>query len=393
MKYKAQHTVPQCYMKAFISEMRPPEYADNEHFKLGVWINSKDLSSGWQMKSPKNILAKPYYYNLPGDDTDSPLIEGALHAIENEYPRLLKKIEEGESLSEEEQQALAFFVSTLLMRTEQEQEHWSAQLKEFERIHRMVEQAHTGRETASDEITKSLLHTPKLFIFEHPAAEIMLEHGMHFIVNETNLPFITSDAPVKHYRAHIDEVTLLRSLGDCLDTSITRNVQEHVIFLPLSPRILMTSSAFIRGDYPGAPYLRCSDSDLVMSFNLYVCIDAHDTIIANTDKPLGDIGDDFQQLIENVKEQASRPRAGMWLLIYTNKNRYSLPVTDVERSDFSLQFRTEDLATLAHITSDGELERLVYTEDGVCMGDMKQIAFERIDLTGHEPSVIVNRFF
>lgn len=392
MKYKAQHTVPQCYMKAFISETRPPEYADNKHFKLGVWVNNKDLSSRWQMKAPKNILAKPYYYNLPGDDTDKPLIEDTLNAVENVYPSLLKKIEEGDVLSEEERQALAFFVSTLLMRTEQQQDHWAGQLKELERIHRMVEWACTGGEAGSDELAQKLLHTPKLFIFEHPAAGILLEHGMHFIVNDTRTPFITSDAPVIHYRAHIDEVGALRSLGDCLDTSVTRNVQDHVIFLPLSPRTMLASSPFILSDYPGAPYLRCSDADVVMSFNLVVCVEAREIVISKVDRPFGDLEGKFEQLVAAVREQASQPRAGTWLLIYTNKNRYLLPVTEVERSTFSLRFRTEDLETLARIAADGELERLEYRENGMAGGGMQQIAFESIDLTGREPSVIVNRF-
>jgi hypothetical protein len=392
MKHKAQHTVPQCYMKAFISETRPPEYADNKHFKLGVWVNNKDLSSRWQMKAPKNILAKPYYYNLPGDDADTPLIEAALNAVESVYPPLLKKIEGGEVLSEEERQALAFFVSTLLMRTEQQQGHWGGQLKELERINRMVERVYTGGETASDELAERLLHTPKLFIFQHPVTGILLEHGMHFIINETNTQFITSDAPVIHYRAHIDEVGVLRTLGDCLDTSVTRNVQDHVIFLPLSPRTMLASSPFIRGSYPGAPYLRCSDADVVMSFNLVACMEAHEIVIANVDRPFGDIEGRFNQLVEAVRDQASQPLTGTWLLIYTNKNRHLLPVTGVERSTFSLRFRTEDLKTLARIAADGELERLEYRENGMLGGSMRQIAFETIDLTGREPSVIVNRF-
>jgi Protein of unknown function (DUF4238) len=144
---------------------------------------------------------------------------------------------------------------------------------------------------------------------------------MHFIVNETDARFITSDTPVIHHWRHIDEVDWLHAFSECLDTTITRNVRTHFTLLPLSPRIMLVASAFIRGDYPGAPYLHCSDRRVVYGLNLRVCLDAKEIVISNKDTPFGEQEDDVKQLIQMAKEQAATPPPkGSWLLIYTNRD-------------------------------------------------------------------------
>lgn len=380
-------------MRAFISRTRPPEYVDRKNFELGVWVNSKDLSSAWQMKVPRNILAKPYYYNVPGDHPERPHVEDELGKVETLFPPILRKVEAGTPLSDRERDDLAFFVFTLLMRTEQQQEHWQTQAEGIERLYRSVERAHTGREDGAEMVAAELERAVKFFILNRPTTRILSEHGMHFIVNETDVPFITSDTPVIHHWMHIDEADWLHAFSECLDTTISRNVRTHFTLLPLSPRIMLVASTFIRSDHRGAPYLHCSDRNIVYGLNLRTCLDAKKIVISNTDAPFGEKEEDFRLLIRMVREQeATPPPRGTWLRIYTNRDRYLLPVTEVRHETFRLAFKTEDTETLARIAADGALDHLEYWRDDHSGGMMRQIAFEQLDLTGRSPTVIKNSF-
>jgi hypothetical protein len=79
---------------------------------------------------------------------------------------------------------------------------------------------------------------------------------------------------------------------------------------------------------------------------------------------------------------------GPWLLLYTNRRRYWLPLDDFEHNMQELSFRTPDRDQLRQATEDEALEKVLIFVDGRERGGMRKIHFEHVDLEGGRPSRI-----
>lgn len=232
--------------------------------KQTLWMIRKDLTGEW-----KQVLVE---LNTPGATNDAATSEQhaaseRLRAMGPEYCRIVERLPQKRYLERKDLFVLSF--TTLALLTE------------------ASDPAHKIRRPVSPDAFSSDLESqarPKRGSLNIGEGDL-LDHGMHFIVNVSRMPFITSDAAIfvdswdSQQAKHIIE-----PLG-ILDTSVYGSL-ERVVVLPLSPQVALISSAFIRRNHSGSPYIECSSDETVFELNLLACYAADQFIISNEPEPL-----------------------------------------------------------------------------------------------------------
>lgn len=209
---KSQHIIPRTYLEAFVDPVRPNGIPQDVPFTATVWVIEKSLKAEPKWKSLKNILCKPYFYNLNEDESTSPRIEKFLSKIETKYPQILKKISARESLTQEKLLYIALFIDTLFRRTPPSLEHWQSQINKIEELYRQVDQAYNHSQKISDQVWKGSHEIAKKQIINSAGAlaSLVLKAGIVFVFNRSELSFLSSDNPVTYQFGHIDDLYKLR---------------------------------------------------------------------------------------------------------------------------------------------------------------------------------------
>ena len=106
---KKQHLIPQCYLRAFTDPI-PPKGVSHQKYKPSTWLIDKSLKKKSALKGLKNVLWKPYFYNLDEDNPSEPVTENFLSTIETNYSNVLRKIEIQEQLDLNNKIDLTLFI-------------------------------------------------------------------------------------------------------------------------------------------------------------------------------------------------------------------------------------------------------------------------------------------
>jgi len=391
---KKQHIVPRTYLKAFIDSVRPNGIPEQVPFEPSLWVVEKPLKSEPKRKAPDNILWKSYFYNLEEDENASPVIEEFLSKIEGRYPQVLKKISAKETLTREELLYTALFVDTLFRRTPPSLEHWQSQINKVEELYRQVDQAYNHSQKISDQVWKGSHEIAKKQIIYSAGAlaSLILEVGLVFVFNLSELSFLSSDNPVTYQFGHIDELYRVSIPKDWTHSNIGTNEQNFFCYCPLTPTIALISSPFIR--LPNeAPYAwaETNDPNFPFSMDILTHRKADSVLISHQPKPYG-IRQDFAiQFLESI--QNTQLPEGIQFLIYTNKARYCLDVDAYDRLEPhplqpGVHFWTKDLKTLHTIAQDDVIEVVHYYENGVETGGTRHLRLYSVSLHTDEPSVM-----
>jgi Protein of unknown function (DUF4238) len=282
------HNIPDFYFSVFA---KPIENSKFEHPGLdSVWINSKIPKPTW-----KRIALADFLDHLKNPDpigNNVELVAERLVGISRNYSSILNKISDKVILDRDDLLSLSFLVLTLLANAESPRvRRTQRQIDVDELTWDKFESAVLGAELQAKRTRSSL----------DIADGDLLDHGMHFILNRTRNPFITSDRA-----AFVDLWTpqeaqrVFGPLG-ILDFEVC-GALERVAVLPVSPDATVVSSAFVCRGYADAPYVECWSDDSVFALNLLACYSADRFIISNQDKPFGQSEDN----VRNLMSESSR---------------------------------------------------------------------------------------
>ncbi len=382
-KKKDQHTVPESYLQGFVSDEIPPEHRANPLFEPGVWVSSPDLQRGWSHRHPSNVLTKSYFYNIPGDSPDAPVIEEFLSRVEATFPRVRRELVAGRMPTGEDIGNLALFASTLSMRTEAQLAHWERQFSDLRHLYRQVG-GYDPEEPTGDSIADGSPEVlARQLITEPTLARLLLEQGMYVLVNRTEELFVSSDNPVIHQHWHVDEMQ--RALAGLVRADIPRSERRPVTLLPLDPRHLLISSLFLKTAPRPCGAHDITEAATIVWLNILALVNADELVVSS--KPRVSRGDDLA-LVEGMERWRAAQENGVYLSIYTKRERYWLPIRDLDRTGGRLSFVPLDLEEFHRLVDDGDLDHLEVHQGTDLAGGMRQIMFHSVDASGNGPSVI-----
>ncbi len=244
---KKQHLIPQCYLRAFTDSV-PPKGVSYQKYKPSTWLIDKSLKNTPVLKGLKNILWKPYFYNLDDDNPGQPGVENFLSTIETNYSKVLRKIEIHEQLDSINKIDLALFIDTLFRRTESQVAFQQEQIDEIEKMYRLVDRTYNSNENASNEYLLGSHELSKRMVKTATGslASIIFHVGFSIVKNNSDLPFFSSDHPVTYTFMHIDELFQCGIPQSWAYENIGTNEKEFFCFCPLTPHYALISSPFIK---------------------------------------------------------------------------------------------------------------------------------------------------
>jgi hypothetical protein len=277
------HNIPDFYFAAFAKRV------ENLNFERpgldSVWINSKIPKPTWKRIALTDLL--DHLKNPDPTSSNVELVGERLVGISRNYSSVLNKISSRVGLERDELLSLSFLVLTLLANAESPRIRGTQkQIDANEFTWDKFESAVLGADVQSKRTRSSL----------DIADGDLLDHGMHFILNRTTNPFITSDRAIFVDLWTPQEAQRVFEPLRILDSDV-EGVMERVTVLPISPDAAIVSSAFVQRGYANAPYLDCWSDESVFALNLLACYSADRFIISNQDKPFGQFEDNVRNLM------------------------------------------------------------------------------------------------
>lgn len=267
------HNILQFYFEAFC------EAGNSSAGRSGpksLWINNKRLSLTWRHASLAELW--PLIRGVNSASFEADLIAEKLTRVGQNYLAIIKKVHSASALDRNELMDLSFLILTLLTNAESPSRRTviSERVNPDELTWEKFESAVSDAEIQSKRKRSSL-----------PIPEgDLLDHGMHFILNRTGYPFITSDRAI--FVDSWDSNEAQRTFGplNILDPNVSGSTERAIVF-PLSPEAILISSSYVKRDYPGDPYVECSSAESIFDLNLLAGHAADRIIVSNQDKPFG----------------------------------------------------------------------------------------------------------
>jgi Protein of unknown function (DUF4238) len=204
VKYKDQHWIPRSYLEARVDPETPPDYDGYVHVL-------DRTGSGHKKKSPKKILSMPDLYTI-FDGTDRDLsIEHTFGQWEDAFVRTRKKIEQEAAFVEEDVGDLYVFAGALMVRPPHYIEHYAGQWRGIVSMARSIKinpnakpppSISKGPSLSLDEAQRFADDPMGTWFRDNLAATIKVlaeRFGIDVLVNKSEHPFLTSDAPAVTY--------------------------------------------------------------------------------------------------------------------------------------------------------------------------------------------------
>ncbi len=354
---KYQHLVPACYLRNFeadVSEIRKK----NPKYCSGIYINNNKLTEGWKLKSIKNkSLTKPYFYNLPEDDSRQPLIENYLSIVEGDYAKYIKQIFEG-IVNNDNLSFLSYFVTLQYMRVD-------AFIDMFQGAMDKVAGWMDGFEgkdyhkTYFKDITKRQLAMVDLGGIVHPHATI--------IYNETNFPFITSDNPVVRRQINISDALKIIPKKYLLENT-NESVEFACFFLPLSPKVAYISCELLN---QSSNLLYCErDLENIFYLNYFSIVNSYEKVYSSVIEPIK--GEDNLIKLLSIKNNNI-------VKIYTKTKRVISSGSITDNGNFKISLKLDDIQKIKLIEDDDEVKLVEIIENGNSIRGMRDCKVTSID--------------
>jgi len=277
------YNVPDFYFSVFADRAEGDNSSSlEEHY---LWINLRQLSSPWRRLSLREFLKQQKQGHTIKTAAD--LQSQKLLILATSYPNIIEKIARFSDLDQDELFNLSFLVLTLLT---------SAEGPKYPKLTRATDSDQFTRENYDCDSSDAKAHAKKTRSDFGINDSDLLDHGMHFILNRTVLPFVTSDRTIfVDLWGPQEAEKIFGSLG-MLDTGV-KGGMERVIFLPLSPEVALISSAYIKRSAKISPYIDCSTDRTIFDLNLLTCYGAETVIVSHRDKPFGPFENKVRNLV------------------------------------------------------------------------------------------------
>ena len=225
--------MPKSYLEAWTDPNAPPNYDGYVH----VFDRT---GSGHKKKSPRKILSMPDLYTIFDGAKRDLRIEHRFGQWESEFIKVREKVETESELTEEDVANLYVFTGALMVRPPHRIEHFASQWRNI------VAKARTIKINPNIEPMPSLFRGPSMSLDEaqrladDPMGTWFIDNlattidvladmfGIDLLVNQSEHPFLTSDAPAVTY------FPPLNSPGRVMPRGLGSPGCE--VTLPISPR-------------------------------------------------------------------------------------------------------------------------------------------------------------
>jgi hypothetical protein len=388
---KKQHLIPKCYLQSFADPI-PPEGVPPSKYKPAIWSVDKSLMEAPTRKGPNNALWKPYFYNLEEDNPSQPYVEDFLSIVENNFSIVLRKIENHEKLNSQDMFNLSLFIDTLFRRTETQVEFWQEQIDKIEKLYRKVDFAYNDNENASNEYFTGSHELAKKLVADAAGAitELVLQVGFSIVVNDSDMPFFTSDHPVTYTFKHIDDLYRHNIPKLWTYENIGTNEKKFFCYCPLTPRYSFISSPFIKSQGEDL-YRVINDPGFVDGMNFITQLQANSVLIASTSRPYVHYQELAIKRLEMMRN-ISRPE-GQQLRIYTNRARYDIMVSKYERINDhpiypKIKFWTNNTNAVQLMANDQHVDLVEFYENGEERGGTRNLKFISVSIHPDMPSIL-----
>lgn len=274
---KKQHFVPRFYLKYFSN------YQKNTHiglynFKSSLYIEEAEL---------KNQAYINFFYDIEGD------IENALGDIEKLASEVIHKIAFSQELPKPN---CGDYITIWAFTVLQSNRTLSSviEIEEFE--DKLMKAILVHRKEFTDDLNniKFKMENPAAFNLKMAAQtmHIAFDLGCKLIINETDIPFITSDHPVVKYNQFLERF----KFPGAYTGLATKGLQ---IFFPITPKLILIF--YDKKVYKCGPIhrhtIKTSSKEDIFSINLLQCLNCDKIVyFNNTIKPF-----EFDKLIEKSK--------------------------------------------------------------------------------------------
>jgi hypothetical protein len=266
---KLNFRIAKLYIEQFISN------SDRTRGPESIYVNSHTLDLEWTLTPVSDL----WQLIMPSTDIDEDnLVSEKIGGMEHQYGVVVDKILRAARLGKEELIHLSFVVLTLLTN--------AGDPKYLKRGSEEVIEGLTWENFESAVSGARKQGERKRSSLSLPEGDL-LDHGMHFILNRTKNPFITSDRALFVDSWVSKEGTRIFGPLGVLDQDVY-GATERVIILPLSPQAAVVSSSFISRHYKGLPYIDCSSSEIIFELNLLACYAAERFVLASRAQPFGE---------------------------------------------------------------------------------------------------------
>lgn len=193
MEKKAQHVIPNCYLKAWCA----PESLNKPDVNPYIWRISKDGSKRIK-KSPENSFISNDHYTikLPTGDREL-VVEDTLAQLENKFVQIIPKIQKQENLTDEDRANLILFTAAMHSRTKGMGEWFKKTQTELHEAIVAMEKLHNSPPKMSQASQKYIDHANPIAVAMLMKAEapVMARMEMAILVTDDPIGFITSDEP------------------------------------------------------------------------------------------------------------------------------------------------------------------------------------------------------
>ncbi|MCG2642442.1 MULTISPECIES: DUF4238 domain-containing protein [Bradyrhizobium] len=260
VKHKDQHWVPRSYLEAWVDPETPDNYEPYVHLFDRTGNEHKK-------KSPAKVLRMPDLYTIFDGATRDLSIEHTFGQWEDAFVKVRKKLEADADLTEDDVVSLYVFTGALMVRPPHYIEHFAGQWRDI------VTKARTIKINPNAKPMPSLNSGPSLSLDEaqrfgddpmgtwfrdNLASSIEVlgtRFGIDLLVNQSEHPFLTSDAPAVTYHPPLSERFRLfpRGLGS----------PGCEVTLPISPRYAL----LFRHKEPGLHRYLVADWESVFEMN------------------------------------------------------------------------------------------------------------------------------
>jgi antitoxin (DNA-binding transcriptional repressor) of toxin-antitoxin stability system len=281
MKHKRQHIVPNCYLSAWLEPVTPTGQ------ERALWKFAKD-GTNKHRKSPKKSFVESDRYTVLLKNGERDLrIEHTLDQIENDFSRVLRRVQRGETLTILDKGKLAIFTAAMLGRTRRRADHWKDTWKDVRRMVSTFE-GDGGVSKASGSLSPneplpsgavriSTQEIDEFLVNSHPeylantieiSAPMLFAMDLSFYSTDDELGFLTSDEPcIMHNPTAYRFDPMMRGPG-----LLQRDIQ---VLLPLSPRLLIAFSHTLT-----YPYITPLSRERVDEINRMIVWSAKEEIVS-----------------------------------------------------------------------------------------------------------------
>jgi uncharacterized protein DUF4238 len=188
-----QHTIPNCYLKAWCDPAPLPE-----KYTAFIWLISKD-GKDKRKRAPHNAFTEAHRYSIRRDNGQRILTveQRTLGATEDAFVRIRARIESRAALTPGERFDLCAFATAMFARSKSQGDHL-AEL--FRAIHKQVENLEKRRGAKPGLSLETRLHaenaaasTITMFMLSWP--QFFMQMNMTILCTNADEGFITSDRP------------------------------------------------------------------------------------------------------------------------------------------------------------------------------------------------------